>query len=286
MQILNSWFDLQNIVGSDIGTMSFDFKGVGGLHVGHESLVTAAKSNFTTTVACFFNHHVLIHDIFGGPPDNFNWDETYCTTWCQNLNLDYMVITEPNFKTLVDQNYDSTAIWQQVETYYQNENYDVYYNFPNVVDLKRNDLKYFLYFYVLKDMLNVNNYKRVLSWTDGIISFIQKYHYDKYKQPGLYTFIDPVRRSDGLQYSTRLLSAPVETINFYLQVKSNLDQWGNSQIDKATLDSNLLTLAIENNFNVAVPYYYENMFGFNKLAECYIGDRATGKLLLIMVEKY
>jgi len=288
MQTLTSWFDIQNIVG-DVGYATFNFKDSGQLHIGHESLINTVKNNSQVSVACFFNHSQIINSLFGGGSyTNSPFDETYCTNWLQNLNVDYLVIAESNLIDLINQSYDSTAIMEQVETYIQTENYSEVYTFPYVNDsFKINDLKYFLFFYILKDLINVNlnGQKKVMCWKDGIVTFLQKYHIDKYKQPGLFTIIDPSRRADGLQYSTSLFSKSQPTINFYISVKALLDQWGNNQIDKPALDQACIDLEEGTTFQVRVPFYYENMFGFNKLCECNILDTTTSKSFM-MVEKY
>jgi len=289
MQILNSWFDLENIAGSNIGISTFNVKGNGELHSGHEDLLTILKNNSTVSVACFSYHSKNYHSLFGGVEPIPPFDQSYCETWCQNINIDYAIFSELNLVDLINQNFDTTAILEQVEIYIQNESYESYFTFPQINDpLKINNLKSFLFFHLVKDQINpnINNSQRkFLTWKDGICAYLQKYHVDKYNQNGLYTIVDPIRRPDGLHYSTSIFSKPQSTINFYISVKALLDQWGNNQIDKAALDQACIDLEEGTTFQVRVPFYYENMFGFNKLCECNILDTTTSKSFM-MVEKY
>jgi hypothetical protein len=289
MQVLTSWFDLENIVGSNIGVSTFNVKGNGELHTGHEDLLTILKNNSTTSVVCFSYHNKNYTSLFGGTESTYSFDQSYCETWCQNLNIDYVVFSELNLVDLINQNFDTTAILEQVETYIQDESYNTYFTFPEVNDpLKINDLKSFLFFHLVKNQINpnINNtHRKFLTWKDGICAYLQKYHVDKYNQSGLYNIVDPNRRPDGLHYSSSLLSKPESTINFYISVKALLDQWGSNQIDKTALDQACLDLEEGTIFQVRVPYYYENMFGFNKLCECNILDTTSNKSFS-MVEKY
>jgi len=243
MQIFRSISEGQSIVPKDkiVGASTFQRKNAGELHIGHEYLLNQIKSNCEISVLCFYDVPYLISQLYhmNNQIEPVAWDENYCTTWAANNGVDFVFIPSNNFLTDLTGVVNFDVMKNQTDNIILNEGYAELIPGQYISQLK------FLIFSLLisKEIGGFfhKNY-HYCCWEQIPIPFIRRDVSRKYSFPEV-IIIEPLRRSDGLPYSTSLLNLPQTKIDIFVSVNNsirNLFTDSTANADISLLDINSL----------------------------------------------
>jgi pantothenate synthetase len=229
-----------------VGLIGFSVKNpeVNQHHEGHEYLLKEAKKQCDILVAMY--SQPLLYS-------NYMTDEEailksvnleYCRDFCKTNNVDIMYIPD---QTDLRKNMDKEKQKKKVINGLHNLEKNHHHKFK-IHD--ENLFKGILIFY--KQTINKWKKNKVFhSWSDGYWRFTQKELYKEHKLPEV-VLINPLRRSDGLIYSSTLLQLNQNEINMIQITRQYLKDFLNHQNQKV-LEENLRS--IDNQSNTTMLFY-------------------------------
>lgn len=223
MQVLRSISEAKSLIPSDkiIGATSFQKKNSGGLHDGHVYLINTIKSLVEKTVITFYDDFYLMYNIYPdeGPSNSpVTWDEAYCLNWADTNGVDFVFVPPPGFLFDITGVSSIEVLKTQTDTIISNEGYS-----DAIPSVYNTALKYSILSTLLSNEIG-GFFKKdyhFCSWEQNIIPFIRKDFYTKYTTMQM-QILEPLRRPDGLCYSTRLLTLPQNKIDVFLNIRNEI----------------------------------------------------------------
>lgn len=223
MQVLRSITEAKLNIPEDkiIGATSFQKKNTGGFHEGHTYLINTIKGMVEKVVVTFYDDFYLMYSLYPtemNPNDPVTWDESYCLNWAETNGVDYVFIPPPGFLFDITGVSSIEVLKDQTDTIIANESY-----FDSVPEVYHTALKYTIFSALIGNEVG-GFFKKdfhYCSWEQNIIPFIRKDFYTKYTTMQL-EIIEPLRRPDGLCYSTRLLTLPQNKIDVFVNVRNEI----------------------------------------------------------------
>jgi pantothenate synthetase len=220
MQILRSLAEGQIIVPTDkiVGATTFQKKDSGGLHIGHEYLLNQIKNNCEISVVSFYDTRYLMNQLYptGNQVVPITWDENYCTTWAENNGVDYVFIPSNDFLIDLTGVVNFETIKTQTDNIISNEGYA-----ELIPGQYMGDIKFIISTLLISNEVGGFFHKNYhyCGWEQVPIPFVRRDVSQKYSFSEV-IMIDPLRRPDGLVYSTRLLNLDQSKIDIFVSVNN------------------------------------------------------------------
>jgi len=227
MEIVRNIPDLQTAIGSStVCHCGFERKPNGGHHAGHAACISGAKQISDLALISYFPGEDCMTYLFsptysGVEPE---WDETYCTDFCQTHGADIVFI--PTFSYLEDnffagENIADLKSW--ASSYSTTNGYD------DILGAPTSEFTYLVMLWIMisEKIRSDNSYWRkdalISCWKDAPLRFMFKHFAEDYLSIPV-TLIDPIRRQDGLSYGSSLSIFSAEDIARLAQVKSKIEE--------------------------------------------------------------
>lgn len=186
-------------------------------HEGHSYLLAEAKNQCDILVATYSQPNSLVNCLRDSElPLNYVLDLSYCTTFCQNNNVDILyIIDDQEVKQNIDKNEEKEKTKNSTKTVKDH---------VSELNTWMDDI---LKGAVVFHKHNLNDWKKdkiFASWSDGYLRFAQKEVYSVEGLPEV-ILVNPLRRPDGLPYSSTILQFSQEDINILLKAKQAFEDF-------------------------------------------------------------
>lgn len=201
-------------------------------HEGHEYLIQQAKSQCDILVAVYsqpnmFSNLILDSEI----PELYSLDLTYCTNFCQTNKVDIVyIIDSTTWKQKINKQNEFKKVEKDLDLIRQQKGLTTY---------EENGLFGALIFHKSNDE-NWKKDKVFYSWSDGYFRFAQKQLYKQHNLPET-ILIQPLRRPDGLIYSSTLTNFNQEEIEVFKLIPEVFNKFFKHQ-NQITLEKDLQQL--------------------------------------------
>jgi len=223
MQVINDSKEMKKALKKNIseivGCVGFSLKNptTNKHHEGHAYLLNEAKKQCDILVAVYSQPSSFVNLIRDEElPLNYQMNIAHCTDFCQDNNVDILyIIDEQEIKHNIDKSIEKDNTKDSTKTVKQHVN-----NLNTWID---DGLKGAVIFH----KHNLNDWKKdkiFASWSDGYIRFAQREVYYVEHLPQV-ILIDPLRRPDGLPYSSTILHFSKDDINILLKVKQSFENF-------------------------------------------------------------
>jgi hypothetical protein len=209
-----------------IGKCVFNRKNIGELHPGHDAIVNDMVANCDTSLMIIWSWEPIYNSVF--PNDTAvvpepAWDgESYMSNWAESMGVDILFIPPFDYHTQLFLVTSAEQVLELGDTLIAAEGYDFgafatgtpWNQFRMTIgaeELWNTSVKY------PKDY-QPNSYK------DGPIVFLYKHYIEKY-HGCTYNIMPTVLRPDGLPYSSSLLTARQELIDFAVDCHNTVTEF-------------------------------------------------------------
>ena len=223
MEIVRNYIDLKRVLPNNkiVGKVTTDRKADGEYHAGHVNTITTMVNNCETSFVTVWSWQPFYKAFF--PNDDVvvtdeNWDgESYTISFMENLGVDVLFIPEYNYHTELFVTENASTTLAAGDALIAAEGYELLK--PSYIDpISWKTLR----MQIAADYLLIrysNMYPRDLyfiSDKDGLLTYFFKHYVEKYSST-IVNIVPTLLRPDGLPYSTTLINARQEFIDFAIE---------------------------------------------------------------------
>ena len=199
-----------------VAKIAMNKKVEGGLHQGHLDTILRAKGLADKTLINFWSWVPIFRDMYSDlMPDEDEWNEQYCLDFAETAGVDVVFIVDTIMHRALD-SIDFSAIKDSADSIIAANNYYLMRKRDN--DLFRMRLGF-------EDYYNHNRfYKKsvhVDTWKDGYGCICLSHYINKYTNY-VSDIAAPTLRPDGIPYSSALIGARPEFLNFVIECNNTL----------------------------------------------------------------
>lgn len=221
MEVINDSKDMKKALKNKteiVGCVGFSFKNptTKPHHEGHQYLLQEAKKQCDILIAVYSQPNLFPNLILDSEiPELYNIDLNYCTTFCQQNNVDILyTIDSSTWKQKINKKHEFKKIEKALDPIKQEKGLTTY---------EENGLYGALVFHKHNEE-NWKKDKTFYSWSDGYLRFAQRELYKRENLPEV-ILIPPLRRPDGLIYSSSLINFDQDEIEIFKLIQKTFDKF-------------------------------------------------------------
>lgn len=226
MELFKTIDEIVNFVGTkNIGYISFQRKNTNEHHDGHAHLVNYAKNNYDLVVAAYWDHMEFIDNLFGDTESIYRrdinpvWDQSYCTSWCSNQGVDIMLVPNVGYSQIYFSGCNIQDLKNTINTIYDNEGYN---NGREISSSTSLTIPQTIKSKMMSIYFNDRGWTTITSAKDGYWRYVAKHFLENYTT-SKYEILEPLKRPDGLYYSSSLNLIPSEKISLVSQIPTKMN---------------------------------------------------------------